>query len=73
MLGAVVLVLIALVLVATSLHLILSSQSEPVWMRVVFYAVSALLMLIALLIFLALVTYAAYVALSDWKKWRPEF
>ena len=71
--GAVVLVLIALVLVAASLYLILSSPSEPVWMRVVFYAVSALLMLIALLVFLALVTCAAYAALSEWEKWRPKF
>jgi hypothetical protein len=65
------LVLLALGLIAASIHLLDYSSSRPLWERLQYWALSALLVIVAACLVFISVMYAAYIALEKWDKWVP--
>jgi flagellar biosynthesis protein FlhB len=62
------LVLLALGLIAASIHLLDYSSSRPLWERLPYWAMSALLAIVAACLVFIIVMYAAYFILERWEE-----
>jgi uncharacterized protein (DUF983 family) len=68
-----VLVLLVLVFIAVSFYFMEVSSSKPIWERIVYWAVSALFIIVASCMLLITIMYTAYIILEKMDKWKPEF
>jgi uncharacterized protein (DUF983 family) len=71
--GFALLGLLVLGLIVASIYLIDYSSSRPAWERLLYWALSALLIIIAACPIFISIMYTAYIMLEEWEKWRPEF
>ena len=67
-LGVIVLVLLALGFFAASIYLLDYSSQKPIWERIVYCALSALLIIAAACMVFMAVMLAAYTMLEEWEK-----
>jgi len=71
--GVTVLVLLVLVFIAVSFYFMEVSLGKPIWERIVYWAVSALFIIVASCLLLIIIMYTAYIILEKTDKWKPEF
>ena len=48
-------------------------MDKPIWERIVYWAVSALFIIVASCLLLTTIMYVAYIILEKMDKWKPEF
>ena len=70
---AVLLVLLILVFIVASFYFMEISSNKPIWERIVYWAVSAMFIIVASCLLLIAIMYIAYIALEKMDKWKPEF
>ena len=69
--GYTLLVLLALGLIATSIYLLDCSSNKPLWERLPYWALSALLIIVAACPIFISVMYTMYVAVEEMDKLKP--
>jgi uncharacterized protein (DUF983 family) len=68
-----VLVLLVIAFIAVSFYFMEVSSDKPIWERIVYWAVSALFIIVASCLLLTTIMYVAYIILEKMDKWKPEF
>jgi uncharacterized protein (DUF983 family) len=68
-----VLVLLVIAFIAVSFYFMEVSSDKPIWERTVYWAVSALFIIVASCLLLTTIMYVAYIILEKMDKWKPEF
>jgi len=69
--GVVVLVLLVLAFIAVSFYLMEASLGKPIYERIVYWAVSALFIIVASCLLLITTMYIAYIILEKMDEWKP--
>jgi uncharacterized protein (DUF983 family) len=68
-----VLVLLVLAFIAVSFYFMEVSSGKPLWERIVYWAVSALFIIVASCLLLVTIMYVAYIILEKMDRWKPGF